>query len=90
LMCKNFCRRNILKHYNKQKQNSKRSNINLQLQQNKIFKALQYQKTRTMQKQQNQIKNRVHWVLRSIHLKNTCQCTSCHQSKRLTHFFFLY
>jgi hypothetical protein len=41
-----------------------------------------------MQKLQNQIKNRVHWVFRSHHLKNTHQCTSCHQSKRLTHFFF--
>ena len=90
LMCKNFCRRNILKHHNKQKQNSKCSNINLQLQQNKIFKALQDQKARTMQKLQNQIKNRVHWVFRFHHLKNTNQCTCCHQSKRLTHFIFLY
>jgi hypothetical protein len=58
------------------------------LQQNKIFKALQYQKTRTMQKQQNQIKNRVYGVFRTHHLKNTHQCTCCNQSKRLTHLFF--
>lgn len=85
LMCKNFCGGNILKHHNKQKQNSKCSNINQLLQQNKIFKSLQHQKTRTMQKLQNQIKYRVHRVFRSHHLKNTHQCTSCYLSKRLTH-----
>jgi len=43
LMCKNFCRRNIQKHDYKLKQNSKSSNINQLLQQNKIFKSLQNQ-----------------------------------------------
>lgn len=88
LMPKNFCRRNIQKHYHKQKQNSKCPNINQQLQQNKIFKTQQYQKSRAMQKQQNQIKNRMYGVFRSHHLKNTHQCTCCNQSKRATHLFF--
>ena len=85
LMCKNFCRWNILEHNNKLKLNSKCSNINQQLQQNKIFQSLQYQETRTMQKLQNLIKHGVHRVFRSHHLKDTHQCTCCYQSKRLTH-----
>lgn len=85
LMCKDFSGRNIQEHNNKQKQNSKCPYINQQLQQNKIFKSLQNQKTRTMQKQQYQIKNRVYRVLRSHHLKNRSLCTCSYQSKRLTH-----
>ena len=86
LVCKNFSRWNILKHYNKQKQNCQCSNIDQLMQQYEIFKALLYQKTRTMQKQQNQIKNRMHWVFRLHHLKNTLESTCCNQSERLTHY----
>lgn len=43
LMSKNFSRWNIQKHYNKQKQNSQRSHVHLQLQKYKIFKPQQYQ-----------------------------------------------
>jgi len=85
LMRKNLCRRNILKHNHKLKQNCLCSNINQQLQQNKIFKSQQYQKTRTMQKQQNQVKNRVNRVFRTHHQKDTHLSTCCNQSKRLTH-----
>lgn len=87
LMSKNFSRRNVLKHNNKLKQNRKCSNINQQLQQNEVFKPLQNQKTRTMQKQQHQIKNRMNRVFRSHHLKDTHQSTCCNQSERLTHLF---
>lgn len=90
LMCKNFSGWNILKHNNKLKQNSKRSNINQLLQQNKIFKSQQNQKTRTMLKLQNQIKYRMNRVFRSHHLKNTHLCPCGYQSKRLTHFRHLY
>jgi len=86
LMSKNFSRRNVLKHNNKQKQNCQCSYINQLLQQYKIFKAQLNQKARTMQKQQNQIKNRMHWVFRFHHLKHGRKCTCCNQSKRLTHF----
>ncbi len=85
LMSKNLCRWNILKHDYKQKQNSQCSYIDQQLQQYKIFKALLYQKTRTMQKLQNQIKNRMHWVFRLHHLKNRRKSSRSNQSKRLTH-----
>lgn len=86
LMCKNFSRWNVLKHYNKLKQNSKCSYINQLLQQNEIFKSLQNQKTRTMQKQQNQIKYGMNRVFRSHHLKDAHQCPCSHQSERLTHY----
>lgn len=86
LMSQNFSRRNVLKHYNKQKQNCQCSYINQLLQQYKIFKAQLNQKARTMQKQQNQIKNRMHRVFRFHHLKYRRKCTCCDQSKRLTHF----
>lgn len=86
LVCKNFSGRNVLKHYNKLKQNSKRSYINQLLQQNEIFKPLQNQKTGTMQKQQNQIKYRMNRVFRSHHLKDAHLCPCSYQSERLTHY----
>ena len=86
-MSLNFCRRNIQKHYNKQKQNCQCSYIHQQLKLHKIFKPLQNQKTRTMQKQQYQIKNRMHWVFRFCHLKNTSKRTCCNQSKRGSHLY---
>jgi hypothetical protein len=88
LMGLNFSRWNVLKHNYKQKQNSQSSNINQLLQQNKIFKSLLNQKARTMQKQQNQIKYRMHWIFRLCHLINTHKCTSSYQSKNLTHLNF--
>lgn len=87
LMRQNFSRRNIQKHNNKKKLNSQSTNINQQLKQYKIFEPQKHLQTRTVQKQQNQIKNRVHGVFRTSHLKNTCQCTSCNLSKRGSHFF---
>jgi hypothetical protein len=86
LMCKNFSRWNVLKHYNKLKQNSKCSYINQQLQQHEIFKSLQNLKTGTMQKQQNQIKYRMNRVFRSHHLKDAHQRPCSYQSERLTHY----
>lgn len=86
LMCQNFCRWNVLKHDNKQKQNRQSSNINQQLKQNKIFKPLLYQKPRTMKKLQDQIKNRMHRIFRFCHLKNTQESTGCNLRKRSTHF----
>lgn len=87
LMCLNFSRRNIQKHHNKQKQNCQSTHIDQQLKQNKIFKPRQYQKPRTMKKYKDQIKNRMDWIFRFCHLKNTCQRTCCNQRKRKTHFF---
>lgn len=85
LMCQNLSRRNIQKHHNKQEQNCLCSHINQLLQQYKIFQSLQYQQPRTMQKLQYQIKYRVYRVFRLCHLIYTHQCTSCYQSKNLTH-----
>ena len=87
LMCLNFCRRNVLKHNNKQKQNCQCSNIDQQLKKNKIFKSLQNQESRTMQKCQDQIKNRMDRIFRFCHLKNTKKSTCSNQRERLTHFF---
>ena len=86
LMSKNFSGWNVLKHNNKQKQNCQCSNINQLLQQYKIFKAQQYQEPGAMHKLQNQIKNRMHWVFRLIHLKNRAECSCCYQSERDTHY----
>ena len=86
LMSKNFSGRNVLKHYNKQKQNCQCSYIYQQLQQYEILKAQQYQEPGAMQKLQNQIKNRMHWVFRLIHLKNRAECSCCYQSERDTHY----
>lgn len=85
LMCKNFCRWNIQQHNNKQKQNCQRSYVYQQLQKYKVLKPKKNLQTRTVQKKQYLIKNRVNRVFRAHYQKHTHQCTSCNQSKRLTH-----
>ena len=88
LMSKNFSGWNILKHDHKQKQNGQCSHVDQQLQQHEIFKAQQYQEPRTVQKQQYQIKNRMHWVFRLQHLENGGECSGCYLGERETHFEF--
>lgn len=85
LMSQNFSGRNVLKHYNKLKQNRQRADINEELQLHEVFKAQQYQQPRTVQKLQYQIKNRMHWVFRFIHLKNGAQRSSSYLGERKTH-----